>query len=200
MLRLAYVYVCVFALFMEHRPRDRKTDRQSKEEKETDIWVGLNFIWGLSYHLATSIIITGLPCIDIMIWHNLLNSFFSRICFSSFKILCMPLSCSYKANFSCFNLIIFGVNFQTAFLFCSIVCEHLWFATNSGDLNRILVWYFKCHLNTRLNFVRYSNGGLNTVPPFEYGNLNTGQVIVHYSDVSIIQIFYSGPYGNDIRT
>ena len=37
---------------------------------------------------------------------------------------------------------------------------------------------FECHLNTGLNFVRYSDH-----------HLNTGQVKVRYSDVSVIQMF-----------
>ena len=55
-----------------------------------------------------------------------------------------------------------------------------------------LVWYlngqklYDCgtvqYSNTQLNLVRYSDYHLNT------GHLNTGQVQVPYSDVSIIQI------------
>ena len=65
---------------------------------------------------------------------------------------------------------------------------------------------FKCHLNTGLNFVWYSDRNLNTRPVFEWwseyqttiwipnnhlntGHLNTGQVKVCYSDVSVIQMF-----------
>ena len=41
---------------------------------------------------------------------------------------------------------------------------------------------FECHLNTGLNFVRYSEHHLNT------GHLTTGQAKVCYSDVSVTQM------------
>ena len=47
---------------------------------------------------------------------------------------------------------------------------------------------FKCHLNTGLNFVQYSEHHLNT-GHLNTGHLNTGQVKVNYSDVSVIQVF-----------
>ena len=54
---------------------------------------------------------------------------------------------------------------------------------------------FECHLNTGLNFVRYSNGGLNTELPFEYrtSEYQTSESSLfrcfHYSDVC-----YSDPH------
>ena len=52
----------------------------------------------------------------------------------------------------------------------------------------------ECHLNTRLNLVRYSNAGLNTEIPFEYrtSEYQTSESLLfrcfRYSDVSVIQI------------